>query len=209
MVRSHPLTLTATRGFLAMATVKSSGLTPRQQFPSEYTSWKCMRRRCSNKKEAEYWRYGGSGVTICEAWMESFANFLSDMGPKPTAMHTIDRMNPALGYCKANCRWATRKEQQATRHDSFLANGVHVPRIAEQHGICRGTLRGRLERGESLESALARPIASRARYLTLNGRTQRLQDWCRELGIHSATLLERLNSPAWTLERALTTPKTK
>lgn len=77
----------------------------------EFRSWRCMILRCKDPKNKHY---GGLGVTVCDRW-KSFANFLSDMGPRPKGK-TIDRWpNPAGNYEPSNCRWATAKEQRHNR----------------------------------------------------------------------------------------------
>lgn len=43
-------------------------------------------------------------------------------------------------------------------------------------------------------------------YLTLNGRTQTMTEWCRELGINKNTLRTRVSRLNWSDEKALTTP---
>ena len=78
-----------------------------------YISWTAMKQRCLNKKN-KYWEYyGGRGITICPEWMD-FINFFRDMGIRPENK-TLDRKDNNLGYCKSNCRYATRKEQQNNR----------------------------------------------------------------------------------------------
>lgn len=76
----------------------------------EYSIWTGMRFRCSNPDHPSYHRYGGRGITVCERW-NSFEAFLEDMGPRPTTLHTIERVNNNIGYTPQNCVWATRAQQ--------------------------------------------------------------------------------------------------
>lgn len=76
----------------------------------EYRSWNSMRQRCNNPNNDRYFRYGGRGIRVCEAWSD-FAQFLRDMGPRPKG-HTLERKNNDGNYEPPNCKWATPKEQQ-------------------------------------------------------------------------------------------------
>lgn len=81
---------------------------------SEFRSWSKMWNRCTNPNSNRYHRYGGRGIRICKRW-EKFKNFLSDMGRKPTAKHSIERKNNDGNYTPSNCKWATAKEQSNNR----------------------------------------------------------------------------------------------
>lgn len=86
----------------------------------EYSSWRNMKKRCTNVNNVEYPRYGGSGITVCARWLTSFKHFLEDMGPRPTG-HSLDRIDSTKGYCPSNCRWAngvTQSRNQKVRRDN-------------------------------------------------------------------------------------------
>ena len=73
-----------------------------------------MKMRCYNEKSSGYKYYGGRGIQICDRWLESYENFLADMGERPTGK-SLDRIDTDGNYCKENCRWATNKEQGRNR----------------------------------------------------------------------------------------------
>ncbi len=78
-----------------------------------YVTWQHMKARCDDPKHHAYARYGGRGVRYVKRWSK-FENFLADMGVRPEGL-TLDRINNEELYSKANCRWATRKEQARNR----------------------------------------------------------------------------------------------
>jgi hypothetical protein len=81
---------------------------------TEYRSWASMMSRCQNPNNDSWEDYGGRGITVCERW-QSYENFLSDMGRKPSTTHSIDRNNVDGNYELSNCGWATKGEQVANR----------------------------------------------------------------------------------------------
>jgi len=83
----------------------------RSNMSRTYATWISMKQRCENPTHPAYPKYGGRGLAVSKDW-QSFDAFLADMGERPKGT-TIDRIDGTRGYCKDNCRWATRSEQQA------------------------------------------------------------------------------------------------
>ena len=93
---------------------------------AEYQAWKAMRTRCANPNDVQYHRYGGRGISVAPRW-DSFDNFYADMGPKPSATHSLDRIDNSKGYEPGNCRWADKLTQVRNRRPmgNTTMNGVH------------------------------------------------------------------------------------
>ena len=116
-----------------------SGVYPRPPSPRgtpTHNSWAAMKQRCYYKKHRYYSNYGGRGITVCARWRNSFAAFLADMGIRPKAT-TLDRKDNSLGYSPINCRWATRKQQQA--NSRLMHNGKLNRTIAADIRLVRKT----------------------------------------------------------------------
>lgn len=114
-----------------------------------YTIWRSMKQRCHDTNYHAYDNYGGRGVIVCQAWRESYQQFLTDMGEAPDGL-SIDRIDNSGGYSPANCRWATPKEQQRNRRDNnmveFRGERRCLAEWAELFGIGPQTLGSRLKR---------------------------------------------------------------
>lgn len=109
----------------------------------EYHTWTNMKQRCYNKNTKDYIYYGGRGITVCERWVNSYDNFLEDMGKKPTPKHSIDRTDNDKGYSPENCTWVTfleqmhnqRPKKNNTGHTGICAmkNGKYLSRIGQRY----------------------------------------------------------------------------
>lgn len=81
---------------------------------STRNSWRNMKQRCYNPNNHNYRYYGARGIKVCKRWLNSFENFLEDMGERPKGM-TLDRKNSNGNYKKSNCRWADSSTQRANQ----------------------------------------------------------------------------------------------
>lgn len=128
---------------------KKHGHAARNAFSKTYGSWISMRQRCENPQHHAYPQYGGKGITVSQDW-QSFSTFLSDMGERPTGT-SLDRIDGTLSYFKANCRWATRSEQQANMvsniHLMYQGQSYILAELARHLGIGWMTLKYRINAG--------------------------------------------------------------
>jgi hypothetical protein len=141
----------------------------RRRASSEYRCWRAMVARCCNEKHDAYSRYGGAGITIHGPWREDFAEFLRDMGPRPTPQHSLDRYpNQSGNYEPGNVRWATRGEQARNRSaNTLLTHNGETMCIADweaKTGISRYTISSRLNVSKwSVDRALTQVPAQKPR----------------------------------------------
>lgn len=127
--------------------------------------------RCENSNAGNFDLYGKRGISVCARWKNSFGAFLEDMGPRPSPQHSIDRIDNNGNYEPGNCRWVTAREQSINRRDSRMLthNGETKNLVvwAQEFGMDKATLHGRLKRGWSIQKALETPpnklLASRAK----------------------------------------------
>jgi hypothetical protein len=124
----------------------------------EYKTWSGIKRRCFNKNDKTYPRYGGAGITMCARWNESFEAFVEDMGQKPSPEHSIDRLDNSKGYEPGNCRWATKfdqaQNQRTNRKIAFRGETKTVSQWAREAGIHPSLLSFRVAMKWPMERAL-------------------------------------------------------
>lgn len=84
-----------------------------------YNTYHGMRKRCLQKTDKDYHRYGGRGIKICERWsgVDGFFNFIEDMGERPDG-YTLDRRDTNGDYTPENCRWADVYTQSGNKRNS-------------------------------------------------------------------------------------------
>lgn len=125
-----------------------------------------MLQRCMNPNNKGYKNYGGRGITVCARWQNSFANFLADVGPRPSVRHSIDRHPDNNGsYEPGNVRWATSDEQtRNTRRNRWIEfNGERLilSDWVKRYDLNLPTVIRRLQSGWDITRALTTPTRVR------------------------------------------------
>ncbi|MCI1142146.1 hypothetical protein MOP88_07300 [Sphingomonas sp. WKB10] len=90
----------------------------RTQYRAESMALRNAIHRCHNPKHIAYGNYGKRGIFVCDEWRNGtpgFIAFLAHIGPRPSAAHSLDRINNDMGYFPGNVRWSDRKTQQLNR----------------------------------------------------------------------------------------------
>ena len=133
---------------------------------SEYGIWQALIQRCTNPNSVNWHKYGARGIQVCDAWRNSYQNFLRDVGRRPTVHHSLDRIDNDKGYYPENCKWVTSKQQaRNTRWNRQLKiNGktACVAEWAEVSGIKPNTITCRLRKGWAPERAVFEPVRKAA-----------------------------------------------
>lgn len=137
----------------------------------EYKAWQSLRDRCYNEKAVQYPNYGGRGIVVCERWLESFENFITDMGFRPGPEYSIDRENNDGNYEPGNCRWVTQEIQSNNKRNNiyyeFEGEQLTVSQIARKLKVSPATLNARLRYGMSPEEAFTKVF--NRKWVVVNG----------------------------------------
>ena len=127
-----------------------------------YKIWTQMIQRCHNPNSTAYQGYGARGIAVCQRWRDSFEAFLSDIGPRPSSGHSIDRYpNNDGNYEPGNVRWATPRQQLCNRRNNrrydVRGESLTLVELCEKYGRNKNTAEKRLRLGWSIEAALFTP----------------------------------------------------
>lgn len=128
-----------------------------------YLVWMDMRRRCNDPKDKNYFRYGGRGIKVDDAFKEyaDFKAWAYANGYDDKAKHgdcTIDRIDVNGNYSPDNCRWVDLVVQANNRrNNAFITyNGKTMTRKQweDELGFRHGLLANRIRLGWSVERML-------------------------------------------------------
>lgn len=108
-----------------------------------YHSFAAMHDRCYNPRHKWYPAYGGRGIEVCPEWRrgrdnpDAFANFLRDVGERPSKEMTLDRVDVNGNYQKLRadgspqCRWADKSTQRTNQRPAAEIRAVISAEDAE------------------------------------------------------------------------------
>lgn len=143
----------------------------------EFQAWRNMICRCMYPKTPCFKNYGARGITICDRWLNSFSDFLADIGTKPTRLHSLNRKNNdshySCGRCEQclrmgwvlNCEWSTKVDQDNNkRSNRFLeldGRRMTVSQWSRQLGMNPKTILNRISYGWSDVRVLTTPVETK------------------------------------------------
>lgn len=101
---------------------------------AEYRAFRNAINRCNREADPRYKSYGGRGI---EFRFKSFEEFIGHIGEKPSADHSLDRINSDGHYEIGNVRWAVQVEQarNKTTNRMVKVNGIARP-LSEWAELC-------------------------------------------------------------------------
>lgn len=177
----------------------------------EYKAWRSMRIRCYNNKSRQYINYGARGITICQKWLISFANFYRDMGPRPSNKYSIERIDVNGNYEPSNCKWATAREQCNNKRNNVLltfeGKTQTIAQWSRDKGLRQSTIWLRLYKYNwTLEKTLTDKLRSKPHYIIAFGQTKTMTDWAIERDLKLSTICGRIKRGA-SPEKALYSAK--
>ncbi len=81
-------------------------------YSPEYVIYIAAKARCTNPNSQRWYTHGARGIKFL---FGSFEEFITAVGRRPSAEHSLDRPDNNGNYEVGNVRWATRSQQQRNK----------------------------------------------------------------------------------------------
>ena len=141
-----------------------------------YTAWQQMKDRCLNVSRAAWRHYGGRGIKIHPAWIDSFETFAADIAHlgEPPYRAKFDRIDNDGNYEPGNVRWAddfiSNKNRRGVQWQLWKGQYHSMTDIARMENVAFCSFRNKVYiMGMTLEESVA---DCRARGLTYKERAK-------------------------------------
>lgn len=136
---------------------------------SFYRLWKGVKERCYNTNDHSYHNYGGRGIKMHPDWKSSYRAFAMAVGPRPSLLHSIDRIDTNRDYEPGNIKWSTNKEQSNNKRTNvwlqWKGQSVTLAQLAESEQVNYNLLHKLLKtRNIPLEEAVAKTKRSKQKF---------------------------------------------
>jgi len=124
-------------------------------------------KRCTNKKDRNYPRYGGRGISVHPAFSDhgGCIAFIAEVGRRPTKQHSIDRIDNNGNYEPGNIKWSNSTQQALNRRNNRLVtyNGetLACSQWSARLGGNSGLVHHRIYRGWTPEQAVSTPVGGK------------------------------------------------
>lgn len=127
-------------------------------YPCEYKIWQQIKDKCCNPQNLKYHYYADKGITVCEEWLISFENFISDVGARPAKNYVLSRIDSNKGFYPENCCWCTFPEHAQNLKvpaKSGIRGIIYVKRTKKWQLYLRNTEGKRVYKGQFETKKLA------------------------------------------------------
>lgn len=90
-----------------------------------YAIWLGLKTRCYNSLRREYFTYGAKGITVCDEWRHSFANFRDwSLANGYDDSKELHRIESGESYVPDNCEWLTESEHMLKHGRIMVKKGL-------------------------------------------------------------------------------------
>jgi hypothetical protein len=121
---------------------------------AEYRVWRGMHERCYRPETKGFSHYGGRGIGVHPDWCGpvGFDAFIAELGARPGADYTLDRVDNEADYGPGNCRWVTwtvnNNHRRSSRMITLDGETMSAADWARRAGLrLRQTVTNRLGKG--------------------------------------------------------------
>jgi hypothetical protein len=181
-----------------------------------------MIQRCTNKNRKDYKHYWLRWIVVCDK-RKKFEWFIDDMYKSWSEWLELDRIDNNWNYCKENCRWATRKEQNNNQRSNHLITykwkTQTLAQWAEEYWLVYGTLINRINTyWWTVEQSLTTPvkrnnyyikkiIPHNTHFIEYKWKKKSIKEWAKYLWFSCWSVISNRINTLWrTIEDALTIP---